>query len=124
MTARQEKMADAPYAARLVGGAAEGDARAWGRLVDQYEQLISAVSSDFPLADIRQEIPARERAAGDLLVAECGQSVRDDLLSLPRRWQPLLAMLIAPQLPAHLSRQTGQRSCRTDAGPFQADHFP
>ena len=42
---------DAPDIARLVRGAADGDRRAWERLVDQYARLIWAITAEFKLAE-------------------------------------------------------------------------
>jgi RNA polymerase sigma factor (sigma-70 family) len=42
---------DAPDIAGLVRGAAQGDRRAWERLVDQYARLIWAITADFKLTE-------------------------------------------------------------------------
>ncbi len=47
MPARQEQATDALDVARLVERAADGNGEAWGRLVDQYAWLISAIAEDF-----------------------------------------------------------------------------
>jgi RNA polymerase sigma factor (sigma-70 family) len=46
-----EKDRGAPDIARLVRGAADGDRRAWERLVDQYSRLIWAITAEFRLAE-------------------------------------------------------------------------
>jgi RNA polymerase sigma factor (sigma-70 family) len=47
----REQDPGAPDIARLVRGAAEGDRRAWERLVDQYARLIWSITVEFKLAD-------------------------------------------------------------------------
>ena len=42
---------DAPDIAGLVRGAAEGDRRAWERLVDQYARLIWSITAEFKLIE-------------------------------------------------------------------------
>ena len=51
MTRTSEHDRDAPDIARLVRGAAEGDRRAWERLVDQYARLIWSITADFKLIE-------------------------------------------------------------------------
>ena len=51
MTRTSERGRDAPDIARLVRGAAEGDRRAWERLVDQYARLIWSITADFKLIE-------------------------------------------------------------------------
>ena len=51
MTRTSGRDASAPDIAGLVRGAAEGDKRAWERLVDQYARLIWSITSDFKLIE-------------------------------------------------------------------------
>ena len=112
MTTRPEEIAYAVDVQRLVGCAAEGDGRAWERLVDQYDRLICAVSGDpgpGDAADVRPATRLRLRAqiyrhehpqlggpGRGVPGSECDQPVRDGLAGLPWRWQQLLAVLMAP----------------------------
>src|ERR1700689_5431729 len=47
----REQDVDTPDIARLVRGAADGDRRAWERLVDQYARLIWSITVDFKLSE-------------------------------------------------------------------------
>src|ERR1700683_56285 len=47
----REHDVDTQDIARLVRGAADGDRRAWERLVDQYARLIWSITADFKLAE-------------------------------------------------------------------------
>ena len=116
MTTRPEEMTSAVDVGRLVECAAAGDGRAWERLVGQYDRLICAASGGFmpgDAADVRQatrlrllaqlyrhEHPQLGGAGRGGPGAGCDQPVRDGLSGLPWRWQQLLAVLIAPQVPA------------------------
>lgn len=51
MTRISEQDRDGPDIAQLVHGAAEGDRRAWERLVDQYARLIWAITAEFNLTE-------------------------------------------------------------------------
>src|SRR5271166_6230274 len=51
MTMIQEQDLDAPDVAQLVRRAAEGDLKAWERLVDQYARLIWSITVDFKLVE-------------------------------------------------------------------------
>jgi RNA polymerase sigma factor (sigma-70 family) len=161
-----ERDVDAPDVTWLVRSAADGDWRAWERLVDQYARLIWSITAEFRLvesdaADVVQttwlrllehihriEYPdrvgswlaatarneclrilaARKRLVlgqdeaefssvaapapeidERLLADERVQVVRDALSHLPRRWQRLLAMLMAdPPVPyAEISDELG-----------------
>src|ERR1700689_4105244 len=47
----REQDVDTPDIARLVRGAADGDRRAWERLVDQYARLIWSITTEFKLIE-------------------------------------------------------------------------
>lgn len=51
VTRMREKGLDPQDIARLVRGAADGDRRAWERLVDQYARLIWAITGEFKLGE-------------------------------------------------------------------------
>ena len=51
MTRVREQDLDTPDMARLVRRAAEGDRRAWERLVDQYARLIWSITGEFKLVE-------------------------------------------------------------------------
>lgn len=51
MTSTAEQGVDASEVARLVRRAADGDKRAWERLVDQFARLIWSITADFRLAE-------------------------------------------------------------------------
>ena len=51
MTRTSGRDGDAPDIAGLVRGAAEGDRRAWERLVDQYARLIWSITAEFKLIE-------------------------------------------------------------------------
>ena len=51
MTRTSGQDGDAPDIAGLVRGAAEGDRRAWERLVDQYARLIWSITAEFKLIE-------------------------------------------------------------------------
>src|SRR5512142_2348462 len=59
MAATEDETTDALDVVRLVGRAADGDERAWERLVEEYERLIWAITGQFKLggsdaADVAQ----------------------------------------------------------------------
>jgi RNA polymerase sigma factor (sigma-70 family) len=51
VTRTGEQNSSAPDIAQLVRGAADGDRRAWERLVDQYARLIWSITVDFKLVE-------------------------------------------------------------------------
>ena len=51
MTTMAEGDLESPDIARLVRRAADGDLRAWERLVDQYARLIWSITGEFKLAE-------------------------------------------------------------------------
>src|SRR6476659_11197741 len=51
MTAIAEEKLGSPDVARLVRRAAEGDRKAWERLVDQYARLIWSITAEFKLVE-------------------------------------------------------------------------
>ncbi len=85
-----EAAIDATEVARLVEGAANGDGRAWERLVSQYQELAAAAREATMTNDDEtlRELPGQR-------AAEHPQAPGNALSSLPPRWKQLLEQLSA-----------------------------
>ena len=99
---------NAPEVARLVRGAANGDWRAWDRLVNQYQELVAAAREATMASDDEtlRELPRHETRIESLRATEPARAAGNVLSSLPPRWQQLLGLLSADP-PAQRPHQHG-----------------
>lgn len=87
---------DARETAWLVWRAANGDGRAWERLVSQYEELVAASHGANMTDDDKtlRGLPVHGREAGESLRAAARTRTAGNALStLPPRWWQLLQLL-------------------------------
>jgi hypothetical protein len=98
----------APEIAWLVWRAANGDGRAWERLVSQYEELVAAIHGAKLTDDDEtlRELAVHGPKTGEPFRAAAGaQAGGNALSSVPPRWRQLLQSLSAEPSAQHLRQQ-------------------
>ena len=99
---------DGPETAGLLWRAANGDERAWERLVSQYEELVAAIRGAMMTDDDEtlRGLPVHGLKTAELRRAAArAQTAGNALSSLSPRWRPLLQLLSVDPSTQHLRQQ-------------------